>query len=141
MGESVMKVLVPTAAAALLAFASVEAVAQQNVSGQWQCQHANRTVSNNAFENWIYEFALALNTNGTFQAQGNYNAQTNGFAVGFYAEGKWSQQQGAIAAQGQQQQQGGTSGPFYLLFTNVTDREMSNQYESANGRLLTYCRR
>jgi hypothetical protein len=30
---------------------------------------------------------------------------------------------------------------FYLLFTNVTDRAMSNQYQSANGKLLTYCQR
>ncbi len=137
-----MKALISGAVtAALLAFVTADAVAQQNVSGRWNCQHANRTVSNNVFENWIYEFALALNTNGSFQAQGNYNAQSNGFAVGFYAEGKWGQQQGAIVAQGQAQQQDGVSGPFYLLFSNVSDREMTNQYESANGRLLTYCRR
>jgi hypothetical protein len=138
-----MRVMASAAvAAALLTFAAADsAIAQQGPAGRWQCQHANRTVSNNAFENWIYEFALALNTNGTFQAQGNYNAQTNGFAVGFYAEGRWAQQQGAIVAQGQEQRQDGSGGQFYLLFSNVSDREMSNQYESANGRLLTYCQR
>jgi hypothetical protein len=44
-------------------------------------------------------------------------------------------------AQGQEQRQDGSGGQFYLLFSNVSDREMSNQYESANGRLLTYCQR
>lgn len=126
---------------AILGLAATDVAAQQGAAGRWQCQHANRTVSNNVFENWIYEFALALNANGSFQAQGNYNAQSNGFPVGFYAEGRWNQQQGPVIADGRQQQQDGSSGPFYLLFSNVSDREMSNQYESANGRLLTYCRR
>lgn len=134
-----MKVLVSIATVvAVLAMGTTASVAQD---GRWQCQLANRTVSNNVFENFIYEFALALNANGTFQAQGNYNAQSNGFAVQFYAQGNWGQQQGGIVAQGQEQRQDGSNGPFTLVFTNISQREMSNQYESANGRLLTYCRR
>jgi len=121
--------------------ATGDAAAEQGVAGRWQCQHANRTVSNNGFENWMYEFALALDTSGRFQAQGNYNSHRNGFPVQFYAEGQWAQEQGIIIARGQEQQQTGYSGPFYLMFSNVSDREMSNQYESANGRLLSYCRR
>lgn len=130
-------------AGALLALTALAppALAQQGPAGRWECQFANQTVSNNAFENWIYEFALGLNPNGSFQAQGNYNAQTNGFAIPFYAEGSWSQSQGAIEVKGQQQQQGMGVTQFYLLFTNVTDRAMSSQYQSANGKLFTYCQR
>ena len=136
-------IFIPLVAAivAVLFPASAALAQQQGPAGRWQCQFANQTVSNNAFENWIYEFALSLNTNGSFQAQGNYNAQTNGFSIPFYAEGRWQQKPTGIEIVGKQQQQGNGVMDFVLWLTNVADRTMSSQYQSANGKLLTYCQR
>jgi hypothetical protein len=62
---------------AILAIAtSPQWAAAQSATGMWQCQQANQTVSNNGFENWMYQFRLNLASNGTFQAQGSYYAHT-----------------------------------------------------------------
>jgi len=137
-----MKSVLSAAAALLLTVPFTSGVlAQDQLAGRWLCQHANQTVSNNAFENWIYEFALQLQSDGSFQAQGNYNAQTNGFAVPFMAQGQWGRQQGIVVVRGVEQQQGMGSRNFFLMFSNVSERVLSNQYQSANGKLLSHCER
>lgn len=121
--------------------APVDARAQGTAAGVWQCRHANQSMTNNAFENWIYEFQLALSPDGAFQAQGSYTAMTAGFAVGFQAQGGWQQSAQGVAVTGSEWRQDGTSMRFLLLFTNISGSSMSNQYQSAQGRLLTYCQR
>lgn len=133
--------VVGAAALLLAAGGASPASAQQPVSGQWQCQHANRSATDNAFENYIYEFTLGLKGDGTFSAQGNYIAQTNGFAVPFTAAGKWEQEQAGLVVNGTEQRQDGTAGQFVLVFSLVGDRAISNRFESANGSLLSYCQR
>lgn len=123
-----------------IAVSSFGALAQ-DATGMWQCQQANQTVSNNGFENWMYEFRLSLAANGTFQAQGSYYAHTNGYNLPFVAEGKWLQESRGVVAQGMQQRQDVGMMQFGLVFTNVSERQMSNQYDSVNGRLRTYCER
>ena len=113
--------------------------AAQNVAGQWRCQMGNQTVSNNAFENWMYEFALALYQNGSFEAQGQYYAQTNGFNMPFRARGSWEQAQGGIIAKGQEQRQG-YSGPFFLALTYYGPGNMGYRTSTANGNLAMACR-
>lgn len=115
------------------------ASAQQNVVGQWRCDMANQSVSNNAFENWMYSFVLALHGNGSFEAQGQYFAQTNGFNMPFQARGGWQQSQGYIAVQGQEQRQG-YNGPFTMLLTYYGPGSMSYRMSNANGNLAMACR-
>ncbi|WP_375459037.1 hypothetical protein [uncultured Enterovirga sp.] len=110
-------------------------------AGQWRCRHANQSVSNNRFENWIYEFGLALFPNGGFQAQGSYTAMTAGFSVPLVAQGRWQQSNQGVVVRGSEQRQDGTRQPLTLVFTSVTQGVMSNRFQSAQGILATYCSR
>ena len=114
--------------------------AAQDVSGQWQCQLANQSVTNNAFENYIYNFALALNGNGGFQAQRQYYAQTNGFNMPFRVQGQWRTQGGSVLVQGQEQRQGYT-GPLLMALTYYGPRSMSYRTTTGNGNLAMACSR
>ena len=126
-----------TCALALACIAPASAGAQQ-FAGQWNCQLANQTVSNNAFENYMYQFALAIHQNGNFEAQGQYYAQTNGFNMPFQARGNWQAQQNQIIMQGQEQRQG-YNGPFMLMFTWYGPGSMSYRTSTANGNLAMAC--
>lgn len=111
----------------------------QNFIGQWRCEMANQTVTNNAFENWMYSFGLALHQNGSFEAQGQYYAQTNGFNMPFRARGAWQQAEGGIIAQGQEQRQG-YSGPFALALMYYGPGNMGYRTSGAAGNLAMACR-
>lgn len=112
----------------------------QDVSGQWNCQLANQSVSNNAFENYMYTFGMALYGNGSFEARGQYYAQTNGFNLPFYARGNWQVQQGSVVVQGQEQRQG-YNGPFLMMLTVYGPQSMSYRTSTANGNLAMACSR
>ena len=126
-------------AAILASIGTIAPAAAQNYVGQWRCEMANQTVTNNAFENWMYSFALALHGNGSFEAQGQYYAQTNGFNMPFYARGNWQQAQGGIVAQGQEQRQGFT-GPFFLAMTYYGPGNMGYRTSGVAGNLVMACR-
>lgn len=127
-------------AISLLWLSTMAAIAHaQNFVGQWRCEMANQTVTNNAFENWMYSFGLALHQNGTFEAQGQYYAQTNGFNMPFQARGNWRQAQGGIIAQGQEQRQG-YNGPFALALTYYGPGDMGYRHSGAAGNLAMACR-
>lgn len=124
-------------ALALTCLATLDAAAQQ-YPGQWNCQLANQTASNNAFENYMYQFALAIHQNGSFEAQGQYYAQTNGFNMPFQARGNWQAQQNQIMLQGQEQRQG-YNGPFMMVLTWYGPGNMSYRMSTANGNLAMAC--
>lgn len=126
-------------AAVLASAAAIAPAAAQNYVGQWRCEMANQTVTNNAFENWMYSFSLALHGNGSFEAQGQYYAQTNGFNMPFYARGNWQQAQGGIIAKGQEQRQGFT-GPFFLAMTYYGPGNMGYRTSGVAGNLAMACR-
>lgn len=125
-------------AALLFIPATVSTASAQNYTGQWQCQMANQSVTNNAFETWMYTFTLSLYQNGGFEAQGQYYAQTNGFNMAFYARGNWQQAQGGIIAQGQEQRQGYT-GPFTLAMIYNGPGSMTYRTSTASGNLAIGC--
>ena len=110
-------------------------------AGQWRCQRANQSVTNNRFENWIYNFNLVLSPNGGFQAQGTYTAMTAGFSVPFVAEGQWHQSNQGVVADGSEHRQDGTGQRFFLAFDSIGQSAMSNRYQSPQGILLTHCSR
>ena len=123
----------------LASFTAVAAASAQNYAGQWRCEMANQTVSNNAFENWMYSFSLALHANGGFEAQGQYYAQTNGFNMPFQAQGNWQAVQGGLMARGQEQRQG-YSGPFFLALTYYGPGSLGYRTSTASGNLAMACR-
>lgn len=124
---------------ALLGLAIASPAAAQGVAGQWQCQLANQ--SNLATGTWTYEFILALNPDGSFQAQGSYYALSAGFSVPFQAAGGWQQSQQGVYARGNQQRQDGAAMEFTLLFTTVQGNAMSHRMQNAAGNLTLYCQR
>ena len=65
-----MSLMTSLAGVALMPGAAIPPAMAQNYAGEWRCEMANHTVTNNAFENWTYSFALALYGNGSFEAQG-----------------------------------------------------------------------
>lgn len=119
--------------------ATVATASAQNYAGQWRCEMANQTVSNNAFENWMYSFSLSLYGNGSFDAQGQYYAQTNGFNMPFRAQGSWEAVQGGLLAKGQEQRQG-YSGAFFLALTYYGPGNMGYRTSTASGNLAMACR-
>lgn len=134
-----MRVLRRSFLAAVLSLAWPAVASAQNVAGQWRCEMANQTVSNNTFENWMYSFTLALHPNMSFEAQGQYYAQTNGFNMPFYARGSWQTGQGSVAVQGQEQRQG-YNGPFMMVLTYYGPGNMSYRTSTAQGNLAMMCR-
>lgn len=129
--------------------ASGRGTAQQSqVAGQWRCQIAARTMINDRNQNWIYEFTLALDPNGSFQAQGTYLAEVVGAPQRFQAQGKWrlQQDQFRLSGQGQEEREefwhsGLYRGPFVLAFKNVSPKVLSSETQSLGARLLSYCQR
>lgn len=107
--------------------------------GQWRCEMANQTVTNNAFENWMYSFALAINGNGSFEARGQYYAQTNGFNMPFMARGNWEGSQSGILVKGQEQRQG-YSGPFMMALVYYGPGNLAYRMSSGSGNLAMACR-
>ena len=122
-----------------LLLAATVASAAQDYAGQWRCEMANQTVTNNAFENWMYSFALAFHANGNFEAQGQYYAQTNGFNVPFVARGNWQAVQGGVVARGQEQRQG-YNGPFFLALTYYGPGSLGYRTSGVAGNLAMACR-
>jgi hypothetical protein len=111
----------------------------QGVAGQWQCQMANQ--SNLATGTWTYNFVMALNPDGSFQAQGSYYALSAGFSVNFQAGGGWQQSSQGVLVQGNEQRQDGTAQQFMLVFTTVQGNAMSHRLQNAAGVLTLYCQR
>lgn len=136
---SVLGVLIGVASGLDVAARPARAQAEQYV-GQWRCQLVNQTVSNNRFENYSYTFTLALYGNGSFEAQGVYYAETNGYNDPFQAQGQWQVEQGGIVGRGQAFKQSGNT-PFNLVLTGYTAQSMSFRTESAYGRLAMACQR
>ena len=126
-----------------------DALAQQErtAAGKWQCQHASQSRNNNPFDTWTYNFVLTLGADGAFQVEGSYYSMSAGFSVATSAQGQWQQgvyqQTGnqAVAAQGQEVRQDGTTLPFVLVFLNVTPNVMSNNHNGPAGAILTHCQR
>lgn len=126
--------------AVMLAAMTLPATAQIGGGAtSWRCRHANQSVTGNRFENWLYEFSLALAPGGRFQAQGTYTAMTAGFSVPFVAEGQWQQSGQGVLVQGFERRQDGYVQPLTLVFTSVGGGVMSNRFQSPQGILLTHC--
>jgi len=119
--------------------AAIPSAGAQNYVGQWRCEMANQTVTNNAFENWMYSFVLALYGNGSFEAQGQYYAQTNGFNMPFHARGNWQGSQSGVLVRGQEQRQG-YNGPFTMALTYYGPGNMAYRMSSGSGNLAMACR-
>lgn len=129
--------LAATAVAATLS----SAVAQQDkYVGQWNCQIANQTISNNRFENYMFSFGMSLQSNGSFRAQGMYWAETNGFNDPFNAQGQWQAFDEGITGNGQAFKQTGNL-PFVFAFRYHGPGSMTYRTQTANGQLAMACTR
>ncbi|WP_439817312.1 hypothetical protein [Zavarzinia sp. CC-PAN008] len=127
--------------AVALGLAALPAQANPHYAGQYQCQMGNQTVSNNAFENWIYNYGLVLYPNGQFQAQGSYFAQTAGFNEGFQAQGQWQAQNGVLVGQGQQMKQSSGPGPFVWQLQDYGQGQFSYRMQGGSGVMAITCQR
>ena len=134
-----MSLMTRLACVALMSGAAIPAAMAQNYAGQWRCEMANHTVTNNAFENWTYSFTLALYGNGSFEAQGQYYAQTNGFNMPFQARGSWEGSQSGVLVRGQEQRQG-YNGPFMMALVYYGPGNMAYRMSGAAGNLAMACR-
>ena len=83
---------------------------------------------------------LALYPNGGFQAQGQYNALSQGFAAPFQAQGGWRGGPEGIMLQGTAMKEGAPV-PIRPMFDHVGGRVMSFRVTTRGGTLISYCQR
>jgi hypothetical protein len=124
----------------VLAGAVPGARAAEGYIGQWRCQMANQSVSGNRFENFIYDYVMALQPDGSFFAQGTYLAETNGFSDPFQAQGQWNKVPGGITGTGQAYKQTGNL-PFGFQLIDYGSGGLSYRAQSAYGKYAIACRR
>ncbi|MCK8784957.1 hypothetical protein M0638_11245 [Roseomonas sp. NAR14] len=114
--------------------------AMERFAGQWRCQIANRSVTGNRFENYMFDYAMLLHPNGTFQAQGVYMAETNGFNDPFQAQGQWQTNGTTLIGQGQAIKQTGNLSFLFLLNDDGTGN-LAYRNQTPNGLIAMACRR